>query len=557
MKRHPVTGDPVPDARFTMPVYQYSNPRETDWPAVDFIVGNPPFLGASRMREVLGDEYSATLRKTMKGMPDSADFVMYWWDRAADLARRGKVKRFGFVTTNSLRQTFNRRVVERHIRDKQSLTIVFAIPDHPWVDQTDSAAVRVAMTVGEAGEATGLLHILENEKANNAGAGLQFSQHRGRIQVDLSVGAAVVTAVPLASNSNLSNHGVIRGGAGFLVTVDEARKLGLGRIAGLDKHLRPIVNGKDLTQTRRGVYVIDLYGLSEQEVQRRFPEVYQHLLGHVMPVRAESKRSTRKEKWWLFNESVPKLRQMLAGLPRYISTSETAKHRVFFLLDHSVLPEHKLVNFALSDAFFLGVLSSRVHVAWALANRSNLGVGNDPVYVKTRCFETFPFPDCSEPIRERLREAGEALNDHRRRRQTRDPELTVTSMYNVLEKLRSGDALSVDEKDIHDRGLISILKKLHDDLDAAVFAAYAWPGDVRDEQILERLVALNAERAKEEKRGLVRWLRPEFQTAATAESAEIETEPATKVMPKPRKGPGIKSTRPEAGKVRRKSTGKR
>jgi hypothetical protein len=84
-------------------------------------------------------------------------------------------------------------------------------------------------------------------------------------------------------------------------------------------------------------------------------------------------------------------------------------------------------------------------------------------------------------------------------------------MYNVLEKLRSGEALSTTDKIIHEHGLVSVLKQIHDDLDAAVFDAYEWPHNLTDEQILERLVALNAERAAEEQKGLVRWLRPEFQ----------------------------------------------
>lgn len=85
-------------------------------------------------------------------------------------------------------------------------------------------------------------------------------------------------------------------------------------------------------------------------------------------------------------------------------------------------------------------------------------------------------------------------------------------MYNVLEKLRSGEELTAKERVIHEQGLVSVLKQIHDELDAAVFAAYGWPVTLSDEEILERLVALNHERAEgEEKRGIVRWLRPEFQ----------------------------------------------
>lgn len=98
-----------------------------------------------------------------------------------------------------------------------------------------------------------------------------------------------------------------------------------------------------------------------------------------------------------------------------------------------------------------------------------------------------------------------------KRQQELHPDLTMTGMYNVLEKLRAGEPLSAKEKTIHEQGLVSVLKQIHDDLDAAVFAAYGWSPDLSDEEILEKLVALNAERAAEEARGMVRWLRPEFQ----------------------------------------------
>src|SRR5204862_6930347 len=106
----------------------------------------------------------------------------------------------------------------------------------------------------------------------------------------------------------------------------------------------------------------------------------------------------------------------------------------------------------------------------------------------------------------------------------RNPGLTITDMYNVLEKLRSGAALTAKDKVVHEQGLVSVLRQIHDDLDAAVAAAYGWPADpsagsgqaLPDDEILRRLVALNAERAAEERRGLVRWLRPDFQNPAGA-----------------------------------------
>jgi hypothetical protein len=171
----------------------------------------------------------------------------------------------------------------------------------------------------------------------------------------------------------------------------------------------------------------------------------------------------------------------------------------------------------LEDAYFLGVLSSRIHITWALAAGSRLGVGNDPVYVKTTCFEKFPFPDARKTQKERIRQLGEELDAHRKQQQAQYPTLTMTDMYNVLEKLRAGEPLAAREKATHEQGLVSILRQLYDDLDAAVFAAYGWPPTLSDEDILARLVALNAERAAEEARGLIRWLRPDYQAPGAAQ----------------------------------------
>lgn len=97
-------------------------------------------------------------------------------------------------------------------------------------------------------------------------------------------------------------------------------------------------------------------------------------------------------------------------------------------------------------------------------------------------------------------------------------------MYNALEQLRAGEEFSEKDQRVHEQGLISVLKQINDDLDAAVFEAYGWPATLSDEEILSRLVALNAERAAEEARGLVRWLRPEFQAPASRDAASRERE---------------------------------
>lgn len=178
-----------------------------------------------------------------------------------------------------------------------------------------------------------------------------------------------------------------------------------------------------------------------------------------------------------------------------------------------------------------------------------MGGGNDPVYVKTTCFDPFPFPDPAPELKQRIRDLGEQLDAHRKARQAEHPSLTMTGMYNVLEKLRSGEALTAKDKTIHEQGLVSVLKQIHDDLDAAVAEAYGWPADLSDEEILERLVALNAERAAEEARGHIRRLRPEYQNAtgtrqtqaALVDAEEEEAIPVKKAKAKITKQPWPKT----------------
>ena len=113
-KAHPVTGEPVPDEAAQVVQWRYINPRQATWPAADFIVGNPPFIGNKRMRVALGDGYADALRAAWPEVPESADFVMYWWHKAAETVRQGQAERFGLITTNSLTMIFNRRVIEAH-----------------------------------------------------------------------------------------------------------------------------------------------------------------------------------------------------------------------------------------------------------------------------------------------------------------------------------------------------------------------------------------------------------------------------------------------------------
>ena len=519
-KKSPVTGEDVPDDAARVAVERYVNPRKAEWPRADFIVGNPPFVGNWRMRQAFGDFYVEALRATYQEVPETVDYVVYWWSRAAQAVSSRQTRRLGLITTNSLTQKFGRAVVAQHLSAVDPIHLVFAVPDHPWVDSADGADVRIAMTVAAPSQGSGALFRVTSEVSDADGVPtVSLAKRDGVIHADLTVGPDVAGANALHANRGISCPGVKLHGAGFIVPRPEAVKWGWPADSALATHVREYRNGRDLTATPRGALVIDLFGLSEEQVRERVPSAYQWVLERVKPERDQNRREGRRKNWWIFGEPVPRWRAMSAGLHRYATTVETAKHRVFMFLDASVLPDNMLINFALDGAASLGILSSRAHVCWALAAGGHLGVGNDPRYNKTRCFDPFPFPVCTDAHSTRIRDLGESLDVHRKRQQALHPDLTITGMYNVLEKLRSGEVLTAKEKVIHEHGLVSVLKQIHDDLDAAVFDAYGWPHDLTDEQILEKLVALNAERAEEERNGLVRWLRPDFQNPSGAKAA--------------------------------------
>jgi len=531
-----VTGRNVPDETKRVPLLTYKNPRPAEWPAADFIVGNPPFLGATWLRAEFGDGYAETLRKTYPDVPESADFVMYWWHKAAELIRAGKGERFGFITTKTLRQSFNRRIVESQLSSPPGMSLLFAIPNHPWVDTVDGAAVRIAMTVGSAGHHHGLLaDVIAEQPLEDGSAKVTFREQQGDIQADLTIGANVSGVASLRANEGLACPGVKLHGSGFIVTPEEARSLGLGTIGGLENYIRPYRNGRDLTDSPRGVMVIDLFGLSAEEVRSRFPAVYQWVLTRVKPERDSNNRATYRDNWWVFGEPRRDFRPALRGLRRYIATTETSKHRFLQFLGADILPDNMLIAIALDDAFYLGVLSSRIHVVYVLAAGGRLGVGNDPRYNKSRCFDPFPFPACDEQAKARIRHIAEELDAHRKRVQAQNPGLTLTGMYNVLELLRTNQPLSAKEKQIHDLGLVSVLRELHDNLDDAVFAAYGWPKTLSDAAILDRVVALNSERTREEALGQVRWLRPEYQNprgTQTQQTVLVDVQPQTQTKKK-------------------------
>lgn len=537
-KTSPITGEQVPDESAQVEQYIYRNPRKAEWPQADYIVGNPPFVGNKRMRTALGDGYVDAVRGTWLEVPESADFVMYWWHIAAETVRTSQVKRFGFITTNSISQTFNRSVIQNAL--DRGIGLRFVIPDHPWVDSSDGAQVRVAMSVADASQDSGRLLLSKREYASDEDAvDVRFDVDDGVIFADLTIGVDTSALITLKANTGLACPGVQLSGQGFLV---DASAMHTFQVSTSTKLIKRYITGRDLAQTMRVQYVIDTFGVPLDDLKQNFPDAFQWLYDRVKPERDKNPREKYRRDWWIHAEPRGRFRGALAGLARIAVTSRTSRHRVFQFLEASFLPETKVLVLGFDDAFQLGVLSSRLHVCFANRVGGWLGVGNDSTYNHSDCLEKFAFPSASPEQQKTIRDLAERLDAHRKRQQAQHPELTLTGMYNVLEKLRAGEPLTAKDKTIHEQGLVSLLRELHDELDRAVFAAYGWddlaaqlvgkPGATTplpdkpeaqaeaEEELLRRLVALNAERAAEEARGLVRWLRPEYQNPSAAVAPE-------------------------------------
>jgi hypothetical protein len=362
----------------------------------------------------------------------------------------------------------------------------------------------------------------------------------------------------LRSNASLVFQGVIPIGDGFKLNRAEIDALSAADRS-LPSVVKPYVIGTDIVRVAQPKWIIDFFGLSETQARDRHPALFQRVLTTVKPVRDQNREPSRRAKWWLFARSNEDMRAAKSGLLRFIGTPDTSRHRVFTFLDGDVLPDAQVYCIAHEDPLVLGVLSSSVHGSWVVRVAPRLGVGNDIRWKPKDVWTPYPFPHddsgLSSELTSRIRNLAEKLEAHRKRQQAAHPGLTLTGLYNVLEKLRTEEPLSAKEKLIHEQGLVSVLRSLHDELDAAVLQAYGWSdlapmladhraaaSDARAaavDTLLERLVALNARRAAEEAAGTVRWLRPEFQNpgaaGGTPATMDVDTEADTPISaPRPK-----------------------
>jgi hypothetical protein len=503
------------------PIETYPSARRPAWPSADFIVGNPPFIGSKRSAAYLTRSYVRALRAAEPAVPKSVDYVMYWWNHAAQLVAGRKVRRAGLVATNSITQFYNRRLLAKHFASKQAVSLIWAVPDHPWVDVEDGAAVRVSMGCMEAGTVEGSVALIQSEEwADESEATVSFAFQQGAVNEKFRLGESIYQTKSLLANARICWQGVKLVGDGFRVGRAVRDLLISGGSPG--SFFKPYLTGMAVNRHKLPEWVIDFFGLSETEARNAAPQAFQHVLQQVKPYRAGNADEGFRTKWWIFGRPRPEMREAIGDLKRYLVTSEVSKHRIFsYVADADTLADGSLIVVASEDAEIGAILSSHIHRVWTLWGA---GVLEDrPRYQNQLSFDPFPFSTGNNEIAGSLRDVFLELDATRKRVLAEQPDLTLTSLYNVLEKIKSGVSLTEADDDVKRRGLVLILKEMHDRIDALAEQAYGWPPNLTDEQVVERLVALNAERAREEAAGHVRWLRPDFQIPRFAKVATPKT----------------------------------
>ncbi len=443
------------------------NPQEPEWPPAEFIIGNPPFLGSKLLRGNLGDDYVDAMFALYKGrVPAEGDVVCYWFEKARALVADKKARRAGLLATQGIRGGANRRVLQRI---KESGDIFLAWSDQPWI--LNGAAVHTSIVGFDDGSESS--RELDGDTVTS-------------INANLTEGVDLTTAVRLNENLGIAFMGDTKGGP-FDIPGPLAQKM----LESPNPHgksnaevISRWVNGRDVINRNREMWIIDFAQMSlEQAALYEVPFEYVNV--HVRPTRVASKRALYAANWWLHMEARPGLRESLKSPSRFIATPRVSKHRLFVWIQKETLPDSALIAIARDDDYTFGVLHSGIHELWSRASGTQLReVESGFRYTPTTCFETFPFPQPTGEQREAIAEAAKKLNELREgwlnpegAAESELKKRTLTNLYNSRPKW---------------------LQLVHEQLDKAVFNAYNWPDDLANPDILERLLALNLERAEQQ-----------------------------------------------------------
>ena len=444
-----------------------ANPKEPEWPAAEFIIGNPPFLGGGFMRENMGDKYVEPLFKLYGNrIPNFSDLCCYWFEKARYQIEQGSTIRAGLLATQGIRGRGNRAVLQRI---KDSGDIFMAYPDRKWM--LDGATVRISIVGFDDGR--------DEEHTVNGETVV------GTIHPNLTVGTNLTTAKRLSENRGISFEGPSPKGR-FDIPLEVAEKMLVAppNVNGRPNSdvVRPVMNARAIVQRYQGTHTID-FGTNMSEFEAaQYEAPFEYVVANVKPARITNRIQWRADHWWLYGAPAPAMRQAMTGLNRYLATPRVSKHRIFVWVEAGVMCNDSTDVFARDDDYFFGVLHSRIHELWARAMGTQLREAESGFrYTPTTCFETFPFPEPADRQREAIAAAAQELNQLRES-WLNPPDTaalnlkqrTLTNLYNTRP---------------------TWLQLAHEKLDAAVADAYGWPADLADQAILERLLTLNGERA--------------------------------------------------------------
>ena len=491
-----------------------------DWPEVDVVVGNPPFLGGKLLRESLGDSYVDALFAAWRNdVKPEADLVLYWFSKAGQLIRSGRLIRAGLVSTNSIRGGANRATLQVALGEGR---IFCAWGDEPWV--VEGAAVRVSLVCFDGGGNGGVR--FEGQTVEKIFTDLT-AMHNGAAGTDLT------KAVQLAENSDLAFQGFKFGGPfeiGEKQAEDLLKRIGNPNGRPNSEVVRLWFNGMDITRRPERRWCID-FGIDRSEADAMLFEAPYTILAKAWKAENDTRHAKRKrplrhneprtkEEWWLHQRPRPELRIGIRGLPRFIATPEVAKHRLFVWFDAGELGSGSVYSIARDDDTTFGILHSRFHELWAL--RMGTTLEDRPRYTPSTTFETFPFPEgltpnipaadyTDNPRAVKIAAAAARMNELRQ--YWLNPADLVKRVPEVVPGYPDR-ILPVDDaaaKELKKRTLTNLynacpawLDHAHKALDEAVADAYGWGDDWRagtltDDEILARLFHLNQERAAKEK----------------------------------------------------------
>ncbi len=449
---------------------------EPTWPEADYIVGNPPFLGGKSLRRELGDVYVDDLFMLYKSrVKAESDLVVYWFEKARAGIEHGNAKRAGLLATQSIRQGANRNVLDRI---KETGNIFFAWSDRSW--NLDGAAVRISMVGFDAGD--------EENKFLDGNAA-------DEIHSNLSVGINLTNIGRLRENDDLAFQGPVKVGKFELEDPVARKMLRMPNVNGRSNSdvLKPWFNGGDITDRPSNRWIID-FGKTSENDAALYEAPFEYLKEMVRPIRIRNRDRQRRENWWQLGRSGGNLKEASTNLTRIIVTSRVSKHRFFIWAPPNSVPDTRVVAIARDDDSLMGILHSTTHQAWFEFTSSRHGVGNDPTYNPSVCFDTFPFPwppgteptEAESPIVRAIAEAARELV------RLRDAWLNPPNASESELKRRTLTKLYNERP--------TWLDHAHRTLDQAVFSAYGWPLEVNGQalttqQILANLLALNHKRA--------------------------------------------------------------